>query len=286
MRLSRWLQLTLIAVATLMVTAVVALYGASEVLLRRRYPVPGKSLTVPGDSASVAQGERLVTLHGCFGCHAEQGKGQVFFDDPKIATLVAPNLTRAFASYSDAELDGIIRHGIRPNGRSVLAMPSMAFRPLRDEDFARMVAYIRSIPPSDGPGPGIRVGPLGRVGLLTGKFNMGVTLVAEVENAPPVALPDSLVEGSYLAHTICTECHGALLQGDPAFGDPPLAIAATYDWADFQTLMRTGKARGNREVGLMSEVARARFSQFTPEELAALFAYLKTLGTSATASGT
>jgi hypothetical protein len=48
--------------------------------------------------------------------------------------------------------------------------------------------------------------------------------------------------------------------------------------------MRTGKARGDRELKLMSEVARGRFSHFTPEELQALFLYLQTLGTQ-TASG-
>jgi hypothetical protein len=39
--------------------------------------------------------------------------------------------------------------------------------------------------------------------------------------------------------------------------------------------MRTGIARADRELGLMSEVARSRFAQLTDEEVDALHAYLK-----------
>jgi len=279
MRLPRWLRFIPLGIAAIVAIALVVLYGGSEYMLRGRHPLAGKALTLPTDSASLAEGQHLVLLRGCFGCHGEGGKGGAFFDEPNIATIVAPNLTKAFATYSDAELDGIIRHGVRPNGRALLGMPSAAFTRLRDEDLARMTAFIRSVPPSDGPGPSVSVGPLGRLGLLTGQFSVATKLVAEVANAPVQSVPDSLVEGSYLAHTICTECHGPNLEGDPGFAVPALAIAATYTWPEFETLMRTGKARGNRELKLMSEVARGRFSQFTPTELQALFSYLKTLGT-------
>jgi len=38
--------------------------------------------------------------------------------------------------------------------------------------------------------------------------------------------------------------------------------------------MRRGKALGNREVPLMSRVARGRFSHFTDQELRVLYTYL------------
>jgi len=78
--------------------------------------------------------------------------------------------------------------------------------------------------------------------------------------------------------TVCTECHGSNLEGDPGLRVPPLAIAASYSWPEFETLMRTGKARGDRELTLMSEVARGRFRHFTPEELQSLYAYLQSPG--------
>jgi hypothetical protein len=39
--------------------------------------------------------------------------------------------------------------------------------------------------------------------------------------------------------------------------------------------MRTGKAAGNREVGLMSKVARDDFSHLNDAELRSIHAYLK-----------
>lgn len=277
MRVPRWLRLIILSVGLVVVLALLVLYGGSEYMLRKRHPTAGKALTLPTDSASLAEGRHLVETRGCFGCHAEGGAGQVFFDKPGIARITAPNLTRAFATYSNAELDGIIRHGVRPDGRTVLGMPSETFTRLHDDDLARIIAFIRSVPPVDGPGRSVTTGPLGRLGLLTGQFSVGTKLVGEVTSAPPVVVPDSLAEGRYLAVTVCTECHGPNLEGDPGFQVPSLVIAATYSWPEFDTLMRTGKARGDRELQLMSGVARDRFSHFTPEETQALFAYLQSL---------
>ncbi len=277
MRVPRWLRLIVLSVVAVVVTALLVIYGGSEYILRKRYPAAGKAFAVPTDSASLAAGRHLVETRGCFDCHGDGGAGRLFFDEPNIARIVAPNLTHPFAGYSDAELDGIIRHGVRPDGRTVLGMPSQGFTRLTDDDLGRMVGYIRTFPPVDGPGRSVSVGVLGRVGLLTGQFSVGTKLVEEVTSAPPVVVPDSLVQGRYLAVTVCAECHGPNLEGDPGLAVPPLAIAASYSWPEFDTLMRTGKARGDRELPLMSGVARDRFSHFTPEEAQALFAYLQSL---------
>ncbi len=272
MRVPRWLRLALVSIGAVVTLALLGLYGGSAYILKRHYPITDTPIVVPTDSLALAEGQHLVQLRGCLGCHGAQAEGKVFYDEPGVATVVAPNLTRAVANYSAGELDGIIRHAVRPNGQSVLGMPSEAFTRLRDEDLARIIAFIRSLPPVDGPGPSVSVGPLGRLGLITGKFKTGATLVDAVTAMP--ALPDSIAEGSYLAHTICAECHGSNLEGDPGFAVPSLAIASIYSLPEFETLMRTGKARGDRELGLMSEVARSRFVHFTPAELEALFRYL------------
>ena len=148
---------------------------------------------------------------------------------------MAPNLTRAAATCSTAELEGIIRHGVRPDGPSLLGMPSQAFNRLRDDNITRIIAFIRSVPAAHGPGPSVSVGPLGHLGLITGKFKTSATLVEAVTPAPAVA--DSFAEASHAAHTICTECHGMDLGGEQEFGVPPLAIAATYALPEFETLM-------------------------------------------------
>lgn len=47
-------------------------------------------------------------------------------------------------------------------------------------------------------------------------------------------------------------------------------------------MMRIGEPIGDRELGLVSDVASSRFVQFTDDELDALPAYLQTLATTAT----
>lgn len=47
--------------------------------------------------------------------------------------------------------------------------------------------------------------------------------------------------------------------------DPDLLIMAAYDEAAFRRLMREGIAIGNRELQIMSPVARGRFVHFTDQ---------------------
>jgi mono/diheme cytochrome c family protein len=71
------------------------------------------------------------------------------------------------------------------------------------------------------------------------------------------------------------ECHGRDLKGGALANGPDLAIAGAYELADFEKLLRTGVAAGDRRLGLMSESAPVRFNVLSHEEIAALHAYLK-----------
>jgi mono/diheme cytochrome c family protein len=199
----------------------------------------------------------------------------MFVDEPMLARIAAPNLTTAVREYSNAELEGIIRHGVRPDGRSVLAMPSDMFRLLDDADLGKILAYLHSVPEVVGQVRLVRPGPLGRLGIALGKFKPAAEDVRQVEmlsdSFPAAGSP--VARGAYLARTVCTECHGSTLSGF-AGDTPDLRIAAGYSPEQFVRLMRSGVALGERELGLMSEVARGRFTHFTDEEIEALYAYL------------
>ena len=273
-RALRWLRNGLLGFAGLFFSAAVVVYIVSERVVRRTYDAPGTPVSVPRDSGSIREGERLADIRGCRGCHGAQLAGDVFVDDPLLARVVSPNLTIAAREYTDAELERIIRRGIRPDGRSVVIMPSGMFSVLDDADVGKIIAYVRSVPPTEGNPRKVHVGPLGRLGFALGKFQP-----AAVEARRAVALSrsyptgrDPLARGAYLARTACTECHGFDLRG----GDKPpdLRIAAGYSRDEFIHLMRTGKAPGNRELTLMSRVARGRFSHFTDSEIEALHDYL------------
>jgi len=133
------------------------------------------------------------------------------------------------------------------------------------------------MPPVDHPLPSRRIGPIARFALITGKFHVEPAVIdhaaAHIATTPA---RDRIAWGQYLARTSCTECHGLDLRGAPDEA-PNLAVATAYSDSAFRAFFKTGKALGDRELPLMSEMVRERFSVFTDEEVGALHAYLKTL---------
>ncbi|NIV19993.1 MAG: hypothetical protein GWN54_05020, partial [Gammaproteobacteria bacterium] len=55
---------------------------------------------------------------------------------------------------------------------------------------------------------------------------------------------------------------GLDLDGGNQFA-PPLSVAQSYALEDFQKLLATGMGAGDRDLGLMTQVARFRFSAMT-----------------------
>jgi mono/diheme cytochrome c family protein len=277
-RSPRWIAIGLGSLLGLVVIAYCVAYLLSERALRRTYAIPAVTLSIPTDPASVAEGQRLATVRGCVGaCHGKEGEGRVLLDELMIARVVAPNLTAAVRKYSDAELAVIIRNGVRPDGRSMVIMPSAAFVGITDGDLGRIIAFLRSLPAATGPEPSVSIGPLGRVGLAVGRFKVEAQFIAEAI-PPPEATSEEATHGRYLARTICAHCHGTDLRGvsvpNPS---PSLQIVAAYSPEAFTQLMRTGVALGGRNLETMSPWARKLLSQLTDAEIAALYSYLHTM---------
>jgi cytochrome c553 len=273
--LLRWALRISLALIGLVVLAYGAVYAISRHSLRRVYREPLAELSPPADSAAIAEGHRLARLRGCAGgCHGSEIEGGVFMDEPLLARIVAPNLTAAVRRYSNPELALIIRRGVRPDGRSVVVMPSEMFSSLSDADLGKILAYLHSVPLQPGPAAEVRLGPLARLGLVLGKYHTAVELVHRADSlagAYPAAEGSTAV-GAYLARTVCTECHGLDLRGGERA--PDLRIAAGYSPEAFMRLLRTGKALGDRELELMSSVARSRFAYFSDDEIRLLYQYL------------
>jgi mono/diheme cytochrome c family protein len=153
-------------------------------------------------------------------------------------------------------------------------MPAEMFSQLTDVDLGRILAYLHSVPHHSGPAPERRLGPVARLGFAARKFRPAAELVrrADLLRETWPAAADSTAPGAYLARTSCTECHGIDLRG---YDDAPnLRIAAGYSFQAFADLMRTGKALGDRELPMMSPVARGRFSHFTDQEVRDLYTFL------------
>ncbi len=276
-RVVRWLRNTVALLVVLLVVAAVTVYGLSERVIRRTYDEPLVSIPIPTDSAAVAEGGRLARIHGCRGCHQPDLSGQYFEDDFLLGRIVAPSLTLAAQKYSDGELVRIIRRGVRPDGQSVQVMPSEMFAPLTDADLGMIIAYLRSVSPAAGLPRTIKPGPLARLGLVTGGYLPTTDYVRRADSIsasgyfPAGNQPNA--RGAYLARTSCPECHNLALQGY-AGDTPDLSIAAGYTPEQFAHFFKTGEALGGRELKLMSDMARNRFSHFTDAERDSLYAYL------------
>ena len=274
-RVLKWLMIVAGVLLGVLLLAVLGVYVQSSRLLNQTYEIPLTDFVAPSGDSIVRVGARLGTVRGCNGCHEADLGGGEFFNEPAIAVLSAPNLTALASQYSDAELYRAIRHGISRDGSGLIAMPSTMFYNLSDDDVGAIIAWVRAQPVVDREVLPVRVGPMGRLGLVTGMYH---TEAARIDHDAPrlEADPaDTVRYGEYLARTVCSECHGLDLRGQET--TPNLAIVAGYTEGQFSHLLYSGIALGGRELPLMSDVARSRFSHMTAFEHLALYRYLKTL---------
>ena len=272
----RWAGYVLGGLLLIVVVAAAAVWAASAHKLGGRVDPRPERLATP-TAAELADGPRQLRILGCVACHGEGLRGKLFFDEPGVAQVWAPNLTLIAAQATDQQLAQAIRQGISHDGRSLFIMPSAQYSHLRDGEVAALISAIRIQPRGGKQTPPIKVGPLGRIGVATGKFKTQPELVSEFANNMPADLGPGLAKGRHIALTTCSECHGSSLAGgepQPGLKAPDLTMAGAYDLPSFVALMRTGKPASGRKLRLMDEIARNDLSHMKDEEIAALHAYL------------
>ena len=152
-------------------------------------------------------------------------------------------------------------------------MPSAMLYHLDDADLGSLVAYLRTLPVKESPEPlpSNVMGPLARVGLTVGQYMLEPAFIKHDAPRGPNG-PDLIARGQYIALTSCSECHGQQLEGSR--GSPALSIVAAYTPDEFAKLMREGVPKDGRVMPLMTGTAKNRFSNFSADEVAALYAYL------------
>jgi cytochrome c553 len=223
-------------------------------------------------AAKLAHGERLTHVLGCRGCHDTNLQGHRFYE------RYAPNLTRELPSYSDAEIEQLLRTGVPRDKRELWGMPSEIFQHLSASDMAALITHLRALrpegPPTQPPLPWTKEA---KDLMAKGELKPVTVFVREAKDEMPPDLGPDHALGRYLTSVTCAECHGPELKGDPSGSPPNLVVAGGYSRAEFETLMTKGIPSGGRKLKnpLMGEVARERFSNFTPHERDEIYAYLK-----------
>ena len=266
----------LLGLAAIMLVAVLVVYVISEWKLSARPSISASKLGKP-TATELADGARQLHVLGCLSCHGQGLRGDIFLNEPGVATIYAPNLTLVAAGATDEQLDHAIRQGIGHDGRSLLIMPSEGYQFMTDSEVAALIAAIRALPKGGKEQPMRRVGPKGRIGLVLGKFHTAPELVRTFRENQAPDLGAQFANGRHIVIVNCAECHGPQLHGqdvEPGVVSPDMQIAGAYDLDQFRTMLRTGVAPGGKDIGMMGRVAKSDFKYLTDEEIAEIHAYL------------
>jgi len=274
----KWTGFVVAAIGGVVLIGIAYVYFASERELARHHEVAAQPAPkIPTDEASIAEGRHIATLAGCMHCHGENLTGTVVDDIPHLLRLVAPNISTKLTEYTDTQLATVLRQGVKPDGTSVVFMPSEMFRHLSDQDLARVIAWIRTVPANPvGVEEKTEVRIIGRVLLAKGDVKLGA---ASIESLPPAMRTfdagSTASRGQYLVMNYCSECHGQDLGGFAPINAPALAVAKGYSAEQFSRLMNEGVALGDRQLGIMKSVSKARFAHLRDDELQAVYAFLQ-----------
>lgn len=276
-RLIRWAGYASATILGLILVVAAAVWLISSAKLSARADTRPEHLVVP-TPAQLNDVPREARTLGCFSCHGDGLRGKKMFDQSKIATIWAPNLTLVAAHASDEQLARAIRQGIGVDGRSLFIMPSESFRHLSDEEVGALVAMIRKLPRAGTETPPNAYGPIGRIGLIMGKFRTTPEAVAEYAVREPIPVGLQFEPGRRLAITRCSACHAADLTGKevkPGETSPDLTLVGAYDLPAFTKLMRSGVRPGGKKLITMGPIARSDLSHLTDPEIEAIFDYLQ-----------
>jgi len=296
MDIARFFRIASAALATFVLVVVVSVGGTwywGGQKMQRTVKVPDlQPVGYLDDAASIAHGKYLYLSRGCMECHGANGAGKVVFDEPNGFRVRSPDLTSAnpvIAAYRPENWDLAIRHGVASTGRPLLVMPSEDYNRLSNEDFAALVAYLRSLPPTPG---GAQPGEVSMPWFIRGLYGAGVIKDAaekidqSLPPAPAVVVAPTVTYGAYVANA-CMGCHGASLKGGKIPGAPPdwpnaadlhadsRAMQPYDDAARFVTMMRTGKRPDGTDVSRVMPFAS--FAHMNDTDLDALFLYLRSL---------
>jgi mono/diheme cytochrome c family protein len=217
-------------------------------------------------------------------------------------TVVAPNLTpdpgTGLGMWTDGEKIRAIREGIDKNGRALFPMmPYTGYRQMSDDDVQSVVAYLDSLPPVNNFLPDTHL-----------TFPIGLMIKGVPQPVGHVAPPDrsnKLAYGEYLV-TIggCSDCHTPIERGQPveakafAGGRVFATTAGTVVSANITPDIETGIGKWSEDFFLKKFADYQDYamhgppaatpksftlmpwlgmSQLPPDDLRAIYTYLRTL---------
>jgi cytochrome c553 len=287
-----WIRRSLLGVAAL--AALAAGAAATGALLatqkmNRQVAVRPVPLALKTDAATLERGHYLYRSRGCADCHGADGAGRTFVDDGQGLKLAGPNISpgpgNVVAAYQPQDWERTLRHGVKPDGRPLLIMPSEDYARLTDADTAAIASYVKSLPPVAG-GAAVLQLPL-PVRVLYG-FGLMPDAAAKIDHAlapaQPVAEGVTVEHGRYVAG-MCIGCHGPQFAGGRIPGGPPDWPAAPdlrpggamQRYAEADALLRMFRSGRRPDGGALRVMPFEALGQLSDTDARALHLYLKSL---------
>lgn len=286
----KWLGIALGALVLLI--AAVAAFGwmQAERKMTRRVDVPVAAVALPTEAAAIERGRYLFNSRGCAECHGADGGGHKAIDGGGllvVAPHISPGPGSLTAAYRVEDWVRAIRHGVTPEGRALMIMPSEDYNRLTDADVGALVAFVRQMPPVAGQAAVLQLPPPVRV-----LYGLGLIqdAAAKIDHRLPPAAPvpegPTAEHGRYVAQ-MCVGCHGAGYGGGKIPGGPPDWPAAAnltpgpggamggYASAEaFIAMMKSGKRPDGSAIAVMPFPS---LSQLNDVDLRGLHAFLLAL---------
>lgn len=258
--------------------------------LNRSFKIPDEQIAIPTDAESIARGEHWVMAE-CIGCHGDDLSGRPFVEFP-FGYIDAKNLTPgkggAGTEFSDQDWVRAIRHGVNPEGHSLLVMPATAFWYFNDEDLGAIIAYLKSLPPVDKETREPNFNLLGKALIGSGMLDKGVLIAKYIDHETRPVAPSALVSidyGNYVVNvSACVDCHGLTLAGGKS-ADPTSKAApnltpggelSIWKEEDFINTLRTGVTPTGRQLD-PAQMPWEHYRNFSDDEMKAIFLYLQSL---------
>ncbi len=252
----------------------------------------------------IERGAYLARAADCIVCHTAQGgrkyAGGLPFKLP-FGTLYSTNITpdkdTGIGNYSDEEFLNAMHRGIRRDGQRLYpAMPFTSYTYMTDADALAIKAYLFSLDPVRAEIP---------KNTLAFPFNQrwGMAFWSALFNPDKRFTPDTAQSaewnrGAYIAEALahCGDCHtprnlafaldnrqkfgGELTAGWRAYNISSDKSTGVGAWSkdDLIAYLSTGHAPGHGTAsGPMGEAVLHSFNKMTPDDIAALVTYLRTV---------
>jgi mono/diheme cytochrome c family protein len=260
--------------------------------MNRIVSVDVAAVPVPTDAASIERGRYLYLSRGCTECHGIDGAGKDVVNDGQGMHVRAPNITpgpgSVVANYSVADWVRTLRHGVKPDGRPAIVMPSEDYARLTDADLGAMLAYLRQMPAAPGAGAVLELPPFVKTLYAAGVMHDAAEIIDHTL-PPSTPVPEAVTaeHGAYVVNS-CIGCHGAGLSGGKIPGAPPDWPAASnltpgagsamarYPSADaFAAMFKTGKRPDGSEVSKVMPFLSLK--EMNDTDVRAMYLHLKAL---------